>query len=116
LDRDNEKIILGTFEQARSAMEINRLYGIPIADCFKKMRALEKMGLLEIDSFRYSHKGKKILLYKANLQDAYVFYESGKLKVRFEVVLQMTRGIRSRLESRVIHNEIQENIATEIHA
>ncbi len=112
MDIDNEKILLGTYSQARSAIEINQIYGIPVATCFKKMKALERTGLLKVDEIRYTGQRPEPI-YRANLQNAYVFYDSGKLKVRFEVVLQMASGIRKRLETSEI--SMRENINVGIH-
>ena len=113
IDSDNEKIILGTYGRARSAIEISQIYGIPIAICFKKVRKLNEMGLLEATEVRYTPRGE-IVYYQASIQDAYVFYDSGRLKVRFEVVLRMASGIRKRLESSEFSSTM-ENIEADIH-
>lgn len=113
IDSDNEKIILGTYGRARSTVEISQLYGIPIARCFKKVRRLSEMGLLEVDEVRYTPRGE-VIFYRANIQDAYVYYDSGKLKVRFEVVLQMAHGIRRRLELSECAST-GENLTADIH-
>lgn len=98
MDHDIEKILIGTYDRSRSAIEISELYGIPIATCFKKIRKLKEMGLLMSTDIIYTAKGRKIELYTTNFDNAYVYYEGGKLKVRFEVVLQMTHDLRIRLE------------------
>ena len=99
MDHEAERIIAGTYEKERTATEISELYGIPISNCYRKINELKKAGLLEITGYRLSKRGKKINLYQANLKDAYVFYENGKMKVRFQVILEMTRDFMSRFQS-----------------
>jgi hypothetical protein len=97
-DMDMEKILLGTYQKSKSAMELSEMYGIPIAVCFKKIKILKKMGLLNVTETVRTAGGKKAEYYTANLDDAYVHYDSGRVKVRFTVVLQMAEDFRRRFE------------------
>lgn len=108
MDPDIENILLGTYGKSRSVQEISQVYGIPIATCFRKVRKLSKMGLLEVKETVYSSNNKVLNYYTANLENAYVFYDGGKLKVRFKVVLQMANDFRRRYE------EFAENPSVEI--
>ena len=98
MDQDIEKILIGTYQGSKSAQELSEVYGIPIATCFKKIRQLSNMGLLNVSESVYTSSNKKVDYYSANLENAYVFYDSGKLKVRFKVVLQMANDFRRRYE------------------
>jgi len=98
MDSDIENILLGTYRGDMSAYEISENYGIPIATCFKKVKQLKKMGLLEVSRIEHSSGYKKIEYYSANLENAYVYYDSGRLKVRFKVVMQMANDFRKRYE------------------
>ncbi len=98
MDQDIEKILLGTYKKSKSVQEISEMYGIPIAVCFRKVRKLSNMGLMEVKETIFSSNSKKVDYYTANLDNAYVFYDSGKLKVRFKVVLQMATDFRRRYE------------------
>ena len=98
MDQDIEKILIGTYQGAKSALELSETYGIPTATCFRKIKQLRKMGLLEVDKTVYASGDKKVNYYSANLENAYVYYDSGKLKVRFKVVLQMANDFRRRYE------------------
>ncbi len=98
MDKDIEKILIGTYQGAKSAHEISEAYGIPVATCFRKIKQLRSMGLLEVKETLYSSNNKKVDYYSANLENAYVFYDSGNLKVRFKVVLQMASDFRRRYE------------------
>ncbi len=101
MDQDIEMILLGTYLSSRSISEISERYGIPIAICFRKVKKLSKMGLLEVKEVVHSSNNRKLEYYRANLDNAYVFYDSGKLKVRFKVVLQMANDFRNRYKQSV---------------
>ncbi len=98
MDADMEKILLATYNVPRSASEISEKYGIPIAVCFRKIKTLKHRGLLVIVEKLETGKGKAVERLSANLENAYVFYESGRVKVRFTVVLQMVEDFRMRYE------------------
>ncbi|MFQ5909627.1 MAG: helix-turn-helix domain-containing protein [Thermoplasmata archaeon] len=84
-DEYTAKILLATFKRKMSAQEISRRYGIPIAACYRKIRALEELGLLECVERILTQKGKRKNLYTSRLKNAYVFFEGGKLRVRFHL-------------------------------
>ncbi|HAX95077.1 MAG TPA: hypothetical protein DCY35_00925 [Prolixibacteraceae bacterium] len=97
LDSDMEKILLGTYQRSRTAVELSEIYGMPIAICFRKIKVLKNRNLLKTNETS-ALWGKKTERYTANLEDAYVFYDSGRVKVRFTVVLQMADDFRRRYE------------------
>ncbi|MBA3045444.1 MAG: hypothetical protein KKH41_00570 [Candidatus Thermoplasmatota archaeon] len=98
MDMDMERILLGTCDKPRCAPELSELYGIPVLACFKKIKELKKRGLLSVTETVRTSNGRKIEYYSANLENAYVFYDSGRVKVRFTVVVQMAQDFRKRYE------------------
>jgi ribosomal protein S25 len=84
-DEYTAKILLATFKRKMSAQEISSRYGIPIAACYRKIRSLEEIGLLECVERILTQKGKRKNLYTSRLKNAYVFFEGGKLRVRFHL-------------------------------
>jgi hypothetical protein len=98
-DPDVERILIGTYGKTKSTSELIELYGIPVATCHKKIEFLKDLGLIRVIETVFSPSGKKVEYYTANLDNAYVFYDSGKLKVRFKVVLRMASDFRRRYES-----------------
>lgn len=98
-DSDVERILLGTYKQERTAAQISEMYGIPIATCYRKINELRRVGLLSAVGSKIGRTGKVIKLYKANLQDAYVFYDNGRMKIRFTTILQMAKDFESRFKN-----------------
>ena len=76
---------MATVRRPHSAQEISEGYGIPIAACYRRIRELEKSGLLECTERRLSRHGKRISYYLSMLKNAYVFFENGSLRVRFQL-------------------------------
>ena len=97
-DQDATRILIGTYRAPKSAGELSEIYGIPIATCFRIINNLRRMGLLEVEKTLYN-EDKRVDYFSATLENAYVFYDSGRLKVRFKVVLQMASDFRNRYET-----------------
>lgn len=79
------KILVATYRRPKSAIELSQKFGIPIAACYRRIHALEKVGFITCTERILSQKGKRMGVYLANLKNAYIFFEDGKLQVRFEM-------------------------------
>lgn len=90
-DEYSAKILVATYKKAKSAIELSREYGIPIAACYRRIHALEKAGLLSCVERALTQKGKRISLYMSQLRNAYIFFENGKLRVRFQLASGVTQ-------------------------
>ena len=84
-DEYSAKILLATYKRRISAQEISRQYGIPIAACYRKIHELEEAGFLECVERILTNKGKRKSIYTSRLRNAYIFFENGKLRVRFQL-------------------------------
>jgi len=84
-DEYSAKILLATYKRKISAQEISGLYGIPIAACYRKIRTLEEAGLIECVERILTQKGKRKNLYTSRLKTAYIYFENGKLRARFQL-------------------------------
>ncbi|MEM2943709.1 MAG: winged helix-turn-helix domain-containing protein [Methanomassiliicoccales archaeon] len=79
------KILVATARISRSAQEISEKFGIPIAACYRRIRDLQNVGLLECTERKLTQSGKRVGFYKSTLKNAYLFYENGKFRVKFQV-------------------------------
>lgn len=84
-DEYSAKILLATYKRRISAQEISQRYGIPIAACYRKIRYLEQVGLIECVDRILTQKGKRKNLYTSRLKNAYIFFENGHLRARFQL-------------------------------
>jgi hypothetical protein len=86
VDEMSARILLTALYRPRSALEICRVSGIPVAEVFSRLLVLEKKGLVKRVSHRINLEGKEIPVYQSMFHDAYVFLDKGKLKGRFQLV------------------------------
>jgi hypothetical protein len=90
-DEYSAKILVATFKKPKSAIELSREYGIPIAACYRRIHALEAAGLIKCVERALTRKGKRISMYLSQLRNAYIFFENGKLRVRFQLATGVTK-------------------------
>lgn len=79
------KILIATYKKPKSAVELSQRFSIPITACYRRIHLLEKAGLLVCVDKVLTRKGKRMKIYLSQLKNAYIFFEKGKLKVRFEL-------------------------------
>jgi predicted transcriptional regulator len=79
------KILIATYKKPKNANELSHRFGIPLAACYRRIRVLERAGLLTCVDKVLTQKGKRIKIYLSQLKNAYIFLEKGKLRVRFEL-------------------------------
>jgi hypothetical protein len=79
------KILVATVRAPKCAQDISDQYGIPIAACYRRIRDLEKYGMIVCVERKLSRQGKRVAYYVSMVKTAHVYYEEGKLKVKFEM-------------------------------
>ncbi|HSV42216.1 MAG TPA: winged helix-turn-helix domain-containing protein, partial [Methanomassiliicoccales archaeon] len=79
------KILVATVRAPKCAQDISDQFGIPIAACYRRIRDLEKFGLIVCTERKLSRQGKRVAYYVSLVKTAHVFYEEGRLKVKFEM-------------------------------
>ncbi len=84
-DEYASKILAATYHTSKSARMLSRKYNIPIAACYRRIRELERIGLLIVASVIYDHRGKGTKLYQSQLNGAYVYLLGERLKVHFKL-------------------------------
>jgi predicted transcriptional regulator len=84
-DEYSAKILLATFRRPKNAIELSQRLGIPIAACYRRIRALERANLIQCVERQLTQKGKRISVYISNLKNAYISIEEGQMKVRFDM-------------------------------
>ena len=85
------RILVATFKKPKSAIDLSREYGIPIAATYRRIHMLEKSGLIKCVERALTQRGKRISLYLSQLRNAYIFFENGRLRVRFQLASGVTK-------------------------
>ena len=61
-DEYSAKILLATYKRKISAQEISQRYGIPIAACYRKIRILEEVGLIQcVERILTQNEGRQVI-------------------------------------------------------
>ncbi|MBI0583856.1 MAG: winged helix-turn-helix transcriptional regulator [Methanomassiliicoccus sp.] len=84
-DEYSIKILVATVRQPKSAQDIANKFGIPIAATYRRIKDLEAAGLIVCQERRLSQQGKRVSYYLSMLKNAYVFFEDGSLRVKFQL-------------------------------
>jgi hypothetical protein len=79
------KILVATVRVSKCAQDISVQFGIPIAACYRRIRDLETAGLVVCTERKLTRNGKRVSYYVSMVRNATVFYEEGKLKVKFQM-------------------------------
>lgn len=85
VDERSTKILMAALYCPRTALDICRMTGIPVAKLFSRMKLLERKGLIKKVSVAYAPNGREMPLYQSMLFDALLFMDNGKLKVKFQL-------------------------------
>jgi DNA-binding Lrp family transcriptional regulator len=84
-DKYAGKILAATYNTPKSAKELSKRYNIPIAACYRRIRELERLGLLVVAGVVYDSRGKGTKLYQSQLNGAYVYLSGERIKVHFKL-------------------------------
>lgn len=80
MDPYSVRILLGTCDIAVSALDLSRRFGIPIAACYRRIRQLERIGLVYCERALPSRNGKGLQLFRSRLKSVRVTLEEGRLR------------------------------------
>ncbi len=81
LDEYSSKIVQLTSPRALNAIQLSDELGIPIAACYRRIRALKDAGVLREESRVISIGGKMVATYRSVVESAEVMLQDGRLKV-----------------------------------
>ncbi len=85
LDEYSVQILELTSPKPMNALELSDALGIPIAACYRRIRALKEAGILKEEGKVQSVGGKMVSLYRSSVEKAEVVLEDGRLKVLIDV-------------------------------
>ncbi|HEX9709244.1 MAG TPA: winged helix-turn-helix domain-containing protein [Candidatus Thermoplasmatota archaeon] len=72
-------------QRPRSARELSIVLGIPVSRTYRRIKRLEKEGVLAVRDRVPSGYGKRENLYESRLRGFEIRYEVGSLEVRMEI-------------------------------
>jgi len=85
LDEYSAQILHLTSPQPMNALELSDALGIPIAACYRRIRALKEAGILKEEGKVQSAGGKMVSLYRSSVEKAEVILQDGRLRIQIDV-------------------------------
>jgi len=81
LDEYSSEILKLTGQKALNAVQLSEALGIPVAACYRRIRALKEAGVLKEDGRAVSVGGKLVATYRSSVDRAELFLQDGRLRV-----------------------------------
>jgi hypothetical protein len=77
-----QRIIVNTYGTPKSAQQLSEECNIPLPTCHRKIREMEKAGLLKFSDVDASEKGRLIKLYVCEIESYSLIFEKGEFKFK----------------------------------
>jgi hypothetical protein len=84
-DRHMSKILMSTYNIPKTIQNISSKNEIPIAVCYRKVRQLERLGLIMCVGKKPRKNGKGNKLYQSQIANAHFFLEKGSFRARIQL-------------------------------
>jgi DNA-binding Lrp family transcriptional regulator len=84
LDEYSSQILRLTSPQSMNAIELSDALGIPIAACYRRIRALKEAGVLREEGRTVSVGGKLVATYRSSVESAEVLLNDGRLSIQIK--------------------------------
>jgi len=85
LDAYAFQILVTIHAQEATAFDLSRRLGIPIVATYRRLRALEDLGVIAPSRVTMSSAGHPIRLFRSHLRSARIAFEDGRLIARIEL-------------------------------
>lgn len=83
-DEQVQRIMVNIYETPKSAQQLSEECGIPLATCHRKLKDMEKMGLIKFKDIDASRKGHLVKLYSCELENSKFVFENGRFKFQMQ--------------------------------
>ena len=83
-DEYNIKIMSATYVKPMSAQELSILFNIPIAASYRRVKELEKVGLIKCVDRVLTRDNKRIRLYRSVLEFIQLSFSKGRISMKIK--------------------------------
>lgn len=105
MDEYAGKILAAAYRKPKSAIELSKKYGIPIAICYRRIHKLEEAGFLEEADRVLTQEGKRVSVYEATLDNVHIVFEDGEFKIKMEKKNEYSESEEDWQKIDLIHSE-----------
>lgn len=86
------RILMATHEGECSAFDLSRRFGIPVVACYRRLRQLEDLGVIQSSGRAMPKAGHPVRLFRSHLRSARIQFEDGRLWAQIELAAPGTDG------------------------
>ncbi|MFQ6012209.1 MAG: hypothetical protein ACE5LS_00980 [Thermoplasmata archaeon] len=79
---ETRRLLLASLGQARTGRQLSEVTGIPIARCYRLLRELHLLELIDVEGVYVSPRGQGKLLFGARLPGVEIFVDGTRLRGR----------------------------------
>jgi len=90
------KILVATTKEGKSAIELSQELDVPIAACYRRLHALEEVGLVDSQE-KITPKGKKMRLYRSKVKKADIKIEDNVLIIELAYINGNVKKYRGKI-------------------
>jgi predicted transcriptional regulator len=91
IDKYSAKILTFAKDRPKSVQEMCDKLGIPMTLGYRRVNTLLSEGLLSCEGRTLSQGGKWTRLYMSQVKRAYIFFDDGRVRLKFELISGQTR-------------------------
>jgi predicted ArsR family transcriptional regulator len=84
-EKCSARIHLATIRKIRTAFQLSKDLGIPIATCYRKIKQLEESGLIVCVERMLTRDGREVGLFRSSLSDAHILFEMRKFQAHIDM-------------------------------
>lgn len=85
IDEYSAKILSYAKDKPRSVLEMCDVLGIPMTLGYRRVNALTELGLMGCQGRVLTRNGKWMKIYLSKVKRALIFFEDGKIRMKFEL-------------------------------
>lgn len=85
IDEYSAKILSYAKNKPRSVLEMCQVLGIPMTLGYRRVNILTQLGLMDCQGRVLTRNGKWMKIYISRVNKAVIFFENGKLSMKFEL-------------------------------
>lgn len=78
------RLLLASFVRAQTAFQLSEKTGIPIAQCYRLLWRLWALGLMKIEAFHITFRGRGKPMFRTRLQGLELFSHGEKLMAKIK--------------------------------
>jgi predicted transcriptional regulator len=83
-DGVSHRIVMSTIDNARTAAQVSAENSLPLSSTYKKIKKLQKVGILSVEKIELDGKGRKVVYYRSKVKSMEFNLSRDQVLLQFE--------------------------------